>query len=173
MTPTLHLVSIGVAAIVVAGLILLLFRSTTRPRQVNLKRLWVAPVLMSLLTVAFLVETGPQGTTWSWLALALAAGGGMGLLRGKTMTMSVDPETLMLTVQGTPATIIFLIVLIGARLALRDAMIRNAQLWHLNAVLISEIFLLFAAGLLAAQRVEMGLRARVMLALMRRKATTQ
>jgi hypothetical protein len=79
----------------------------------------------------------------------------------------------MLTVQGTPATIIFLIVLIGARLALRDAMIRNAQLWHLNAVLISEIFLLFAAGLLAAQRVEMGLRARVMLALMRRKATTQ
>ena len=59
---------------------------------------------------------------------------------------------------------IFIAVLVAARVFLRTIAASEAQSWHVSAATILDAFLAFALGIIAMQRLEMFLRARRLLA---------
>lgn len=56
--------------------------------------------------------------------------------------------------------VILLVVLFAGRSLLRDLVESHAADWHLNALAVTDAFLVFAMGLIVMQRVEMYIRAR-------------
>ena len=139
-------------------------RELSRPRPLRLERLWVVPVLLALMMAVLLAQAPPKGLDWLSLALALAVGGGLGWVRGSTMAIAVDQQTHALNVRASPAAIVFVLALVALRFGLRSVLVGNAPFLHLSATLITDLFLVFAVGLLGVQRVEMAIRARRLLA---------
>ena len=159
-----RIISYGVLAVVVIAIIVYRMRGLSRARPLKLERLWIAPTAVALLGAVVLVESPPQGTGWLLLVPALAVGGALGWLRGSTMAIAVEPETHALNVRASPVAILFVLVLVALRYGLRSLMVGNAGSLHLTAALITDIFLAFAVGLVAVQRIEMAIRARRLLA---------
>jgi hypothetical protein len=157
-----------VAAVVVAGVLLLRLRRMGRSRPLKLERLWILPATLVAGAVAAMVQLPPHPGDWPWLAAALAVGAGLGWVRGGMMAIAVDPETHALNTRASPAAVVFLLVLFALRYGLRGALVSNASAWHLSAALVTDAFILFAVGLLGVQRIEMAIRARRLLAAARR-----
>jgi hypothetical protein len=95
--------------------------------------------------------------------VALGLGGFAGWWRGKTITIEKEPDG-SLKAQASPLGLILVISLFAARAGLREVMQTNAAAWHLDAVVVTDAFMLFAVGLIVMQRVEMYIRARRVLA---------
>ena len=66
--------------------------------------------------------------------------------------------------QASPLGLILLVVLFAGRSLLRDLIESHAAQWHLNALAVTDAFLVFAMGLIVLQRVEMYIRARRVMA---------
>jgi hypothetical protein len=86
-----------------------------------------------------------------------------GWQRGRLMRITLEPATGALKAQASPMGIYLLLGLIAFRLALRTGLGMEAEGWHLSPVLVNDIFITFAAGLLVAQGTEMAIRARRLL----------
>lgn len=152
---------IGVA--VAALFIGLRFLRARKARRLRLEWLWVTPAILVVLTGALLAQLPPHGWEWAGLVVAFALGGGLGWYRGRMMTITVDPETHELNQQASPAALLFLLGLIVVRFALREGLSAEAEAWHLSAAFITDVFVVFAMGLLTLTRVEMFIRAQKML----------
>ncbi|MFN3857862.1 MAG: CcdC protein domain-containing protein [Caulobacter sp.] len=144
---------LGIAMIAIA------FRAWigSRPRPLNLGLMWIIPALLGALLVALLSISGLSGLDWLWVALALAAGSALGWQRGRFMQITLDPETGKPMAKNSPAALILILVLLLVRFGLRESIPPSIGL---GQMLISDLFLAFAVGLLASQRVEMFIRAR-------------
>ena len=129
----------------------------------KLERLWIAPALFGGLALAMLVNVPPHGMEWLWLFIALAIGGVTGWYRGRMMRISVDPATHKLNQAASPAAAVFILAIVIMRYGLRTLLADQAQAWHINPFLITDIFMLFVVGMIAMQRVEMAIRARRLL----------
>lgn len=150
------------AAIFVVAIALRLRRmSQVRPLQVE--RLWIFPALYAAVCVYLLIEFPPTPIGWLWCAVALAGGSLLGWQRGKTMRITVDPETHQLNQKASLAGMAFLIVLIAIRAGARI----EGPAMHLDLRTVTVALALFALGLFAAQRVEMYLRAKRLLTVAR------
>lgn len=154
------LIGVGVAA---AFMIFRLTRAR-KSKPLRLEWLWVLPAVLLLATAALLWQMPPRGLEWLWLALAFALGGAIGWQRGRMMKIIVDPETHDLNQQASPAAIIFLVALVAVRYALREGLSAEAEAWHLSAAFLTDVFVVFAMGILSVTRLEMFLRARRLLA---------
>jgi hypothetical protein len=160
-----HLISMVVGGLFVLLIIALRVRRMGRAQRLKLEWLWVVPTLMSAAAAATLVHMPPASGDWPWLVLALAVGAGFGWLRGATMAITVDPQTHELNMKATPQALFLLAGLFIVRFAMRGAIMDGAAAsWHLSAVFITDLFIVFAVGLFAVQRLEMALRARRLLA---------
>lgn len=147
------------AAIIVVVVALRLRRmSQARPLQIG--RLWIFPALYAVVCIYLLVEFPPAPVGWLWCVAALAAGSALGWQRGKTMRITVDPETHRLNQKASLAGMAFLFVLIAIRAGARI----EGRAMHLDLGLVTVVLALFALGLFAVQRVEMYIRARRLLA---------
>ena len=150
---------IGIVAIV------LVFRlrrmSTSRPLRLEL--LWVTPALLLVATVLGMAPAPPRGLDWTWIAVALALGSALGWQRGRLMHIEVDPETHALNAKASPAALYLIVAVLAVRLALRYVAADVAASWKISPFLITDVFLVFAFGLIGMQRVEMALRARRLL----------
>ena len=147
-------------------LLVLVVRRSLRERRIRLEALWIAPMIFGAITVFTLWRAPPPSVAWSLgLAAAFTIGCGVGWLRGKTTTISIDPETHLLSGRATPIAVILFALLFLARTSLRMALLQqpNAGGPQLLAPLITDAFLVFALGMIAAQRVEIGLRCRQLL----------
>lgn len=129
----------------------------SKPRPLNLGLMWIIPALLGGLLVALLSISGLSGLDWLWVLLALAAGAGLGWQRGRFMQITLDPETGKPMAKNSPAALILILVLLLVRFGLRESI---SPATGLGQMLISDLFLAFAVGLLAAQRIEMFIRAR-------------
>ena len=167
MTPQQYgpLIGIGVA------LVIILLRNR-RPRTLNVKWMWVAPLLITSLIVFGLwgmaqapgVSHAPFGLdAWAILATGLLLGCAAGWWRGKTVTIQKTADG-TLKAQASPLGLILVVLLLVTRSALRPWLQAHATDWPLNALAIQDAFLLFAMGLVVMQRVEMWIRARRILA---------
>ncbi|QSF55784.1 DUF1453 family protein [Brevundimonas fontaquae] len=139
-----------------------------RKRVLKPQLLWVMPAI-----VLPLIGLGLWGTAqtpnmahapfgpdaWAVLAIGGILGGVAGWYRGKTVTIEKEPDGSLMA-QASPLGLILLVVLFAGRSLLRDLIESHAAAWHLNALAVTDAFLVFAMGLIVMQRVEMYIRAR-------------
>ncbi|HEY1071694.1 CcdC protein domain-containing protein [Brevundimonas sp.] len=154
------LIGIGVALIVI------LLRNR-RKRTLRPHLLWIVPLLVTVAIVFGLWANTqhPHFGPFAWMAfvVALALGGVAGWQRGKTITIEKEPDG-SLKAQASPLGLILVIGLFAARAGLREVMQTNAAAWHLDAVVVTDAFMLFAVGMIVTQRIELYIRARRVLA---------
>jgi len=157
--------SYGLVIGVLAVIAVVILRNR-RPRALRIERLWIRPAIFLALMATTLVAAPPPLTpvALSLLAACLALGGGLGWLRGRSMRIEVHPETHELTSRASPAGMIFILVLVVARLGMRGAVAQNASLIGLPATVAADALILLAVGMMAVQGLEMWLRARRLLA---------
>lgn len=139
-----------------------------RKRVLKPQLLWIMPAI-----VLPLIGLGLWGTAqnpnmahtpfgpdaWAVLAIGGLLGGLAGWYRGKTVTIEKEPDGSLMA-QASPLGLILLVVLFAGRSLLRDLIESHAAAWHLNALAVTDAFLVFAMGLIVMQRVEMYIRAR-------------
>lgn len=152
------------AIAVVAFVLALRARRLARPRPLKVERLWMVPAMLGVLAAVVLAEFRPVGVQWLMCAAALAIGGLLGWQRGRMMRIEVDPDTHALNQRASPAAIVFLVVIIAVRAATRGMATQGAGPLHLNALVVTDLLVVMAFGLLSAQRAEMYLRAKRLLA---------
>jgi energy-converting hydrogenase Eha subunit A len=148
-----------ISGIVVAVVLFLRLRSMNRERRLKLEYMWILPTAMIAGMVALFYQLPPHGMDWVWLGVIFLVGASIGWVRGKLIPISIDPETHLLNTKPSPAAIIFLLALFAIRFALRAVLQAEASTWHINAVLLTDGFVVLGVGLFAVSRIEMALRA--------------
>lgn len=145
-------------AIVVALLIRL--RRIGRWQRLRPGMLWIVPAIFGLLTAMILWQFPPVGAGWFWVMFGIAAGGFFGWQRGRLVEIRIDPGSGNLLQRSSPTAFLFLGLLVVVRWVLHGAIGVIDARWHLGAMLVSDIFIAFAAGVLSLYRLELYLRAR-------------
>jgi hypothetical protein len=124
--------------------------------------MWIAPLILLFGMSIMLVRSPPGLLDSIWISLALAAGAGLGWQRGRMIEITLDRESGRPLAQSSPAAIILVIALMAGRAGLKVAGESQAAAWHVNSLLVTDVVMGFALGLLAAQRLEMSIRARAL-----------
>lgn len=157
--PLFH--AILVAAVLLA--VVLRIRRIGRMQRLRLGTLWVVPAIILGLAAMIFWQFPPVGLDWLWIGTGFAAGGAMGWWRGRFVAISLDPATGHMMQRSSPGALLFLGLLFAVRWALRWAVLWGDQRWHFGAMLISDIFIAIAAGVLTLYRIELYFRARKLL----------
>lgn len=152
-----------ITLLIVSGVLLL---RNQRPRRLRIERLWIRPALFVVLMGAMLAGLPPPPTPASAALLAggLVVGCALGWQRGRLMRIDIDPETHALSVRASPLGLLFIIAVVALRYGLNIVMRENASLLHLSILAVTDALVLLAGGIMAAQGLEMWLRARRLLA---------
>ena len=158
------LLSILLVLLLIAWRVSKMTPGKSQPRPLRLEWLWVTPLTALAVTVADLAVQPPRGLDWLWLLAGLGIGGVLGWWRGKLVQITVHPQTRQLIARASPGAALLIVALVGVRYALRSLVTGEAQTWHLSMTLIAGMFLSLGLGILAAQRLEMYLRAQQLLA---------
>jgi hypothetical protein len=136
-----------------------------RPRPLRIDRLWIRPAIFLIGLATTLVAAPPplSGPSLALLAAGLIVGSCLGWLRGRTMRIEVHPDTHDITARATPMGIMFILVLVVARMGMRGAALQNAPTIGLPTAAVVDALVLMAVGMMVAQGLEMWLRARRLL----------
>ncbi len=152
----------------VAPIVLLLIvyrlRNGAREKALKIETLWVIPVMLLIVGGLVIRQAPIPGLDWLWLIPVFVAGAALGYWRGRLTVVTVNPETHALTSRTSAAGLYLVIGVLAVRLGLRAFLTAEATTLHLNVALITDAFLVFALGLIAAQRLEIWIRARRLLA---------
>ena len=132
----------------------------SRVRPLRLDRLWILPAIYGVVTLAMVIEFPPHGLAWAFCALALAAGAALGWQRGRMMRIAIDPATQALNQSSSPAAMLLIVAIVVARQGARA----GGAFLHIDAMALTDMLMALALGLFTAQRIEMYLRAKRMLA---------
>lgn len=155
--------------IVVAIALPLILLRNRKPRRLHVDRLWIVPAIVVVGIGMGLTFGRPPNTPFHWLEavlipVAAALGAAAGWWRGKLMHIAVDPSDQTVTARASPAGMLFIVALLVLRQVLRT------EAEHLTASLpvkpgvVVEALLVFAMATVVAQRVELWIRARRLLA---------
>lgn len=135
-----------------------------RTRALRIERMWITPALI-LLTVmaAFAIQPPPRFIILIAEFFALGVGSGIGWWRGRTTQIILDPETRALSSKASPIGMALIAGVFLLRIAFRDYATAHAGDMDIAPIEVADVLLLFAAGLVCVQRVEMWIRARKLL----------
>jgi len=149
--------------LVVIGVVFTIrWKRMSQDRPLKLERLWIVPAIHLVLAVALLATAPPAPWVWGLCALALAGGAALGWQRGRMMRITVDPETHRLNHRSSPAAFLFVLAIVVVRQGMRNETVDRAL--GLDAMAVTDVAICLVLGLFAAQRLEMFLRGRRMLA---------
>lgn len=166
------LIGYVIMAVVLSIVLIVRVRRVNQVRPLKVERLWVVPAVYLVLTLLTFATTPPDAAGWALCALAFVIGGALGWQRGRLMRIDVDPETHAVTMVQSPAALFFIVILIAIRSGMRSASQYGAiGFLHMSPATLTDILVAFGLGLFTAQRVEMFLRARRLLADTRRQGT--
>lgn len=154
---------------IIALVLFFRLRSVGKARKLRLERLWIMPAIYTALVGFVFWSAPPHGAIWIWCLLALGVGAALGWWRGKLMHVAVDPETHELSQTVSPAALIFIVALIAVRAASRSMAAQMAGPGPGGLMAATDVLMALALGFIAFQRIEVGLRARRMLAEARAK----
>jgi len=150
-------------------LIAFIVRRNLRPQRLRVERLWLMPVIL-FIVVGLSFEKGlpTSPIVLTVLPIALALGVVAGWYRGRLTHITVDPVTHDLTSKASPWGIVLIAALFIGRMSMRVYFEQGdgAAHGHLSdtASAAADGLLLFTLGLICAQRLELWLRARRLLA---------
>ncbi|GAA0668040.1 hypothetical protein FHT00_000240 [Sphingomonas insulae] len=156
-------ISYAIPLVVIAVVMAVRWKRMSRVRPLKLERLWVLPAFYAVVIGFTFSRFPPQGWGWAFCLAALALGGALGWQRGKMMRITLDPETHTLGQTSSPAALLFIVLLIVARSGARGAMSYAGPV-GLDPMAITDVLMALALGLFTAQRLEMYLRGKRMLA---------
>jgi Protein of unknown function (DUF1453) len=159
--------SYALTAVVMAVILWFRFRSMAKVRPLKLNRLWVLPTIYALIAGYIFFTFPPEPRGWAYASLGWLVGIILGWKRGELMHISVDPGTQALTQNASPAAMIFVVVLIVARMGSRlfmGAEVSDGEGLHGTTLEVTDTLVAMALGFLTAQRLEMYLRAKRLLA---------
>ena len=151
--------------VLMVGIVVALrFRSMRRERPLRPGSLWIAPAIYLLVAISALSGMKPPPAGWGLVLLGLAVGIGIGWHRGKLIQIRRDPDSGELSQRASPLALLLLAALIILKLWARSIFGDSAAgSRQSSAMLLSDSFIGFAFGLLAATRLEIYLRARKLL----------
>jgi hypothetical protein len=150
--------------LVVLPILYFRLRRMLKPRPLKLNRMWIRPAILLFAGVAVLAASPPPVTEWFWFAMAALLGAVAGWQWGKQMAIHVDPENGTLMTTGSQAALITMGILIVVRLGLRTGVRMESAALHLDATMITDLFIVFGATLFGLRGLEMFLRASKVLA---------
>ena len=161
---TQDLISLAITLVIMA----VIFVRASRPRRVRLNALWIAPLFI-LAAIAAGVAFTPHAAPFTppdvaLFAGATALGAAVGWWRAKAVRLSVDPATQAVTSTVSPVGLAIIAGVFVIRFGLRSAMGYGAGSLRMDPAVIGDAFLLLAGGLVVAQRTEIAIRARRLLA---------
>ena len=130
-----------------------------KPQRLKLGRLWIRPALILFAAGTVLAAAPPQPSDLVWFALAAAAGIGGGWYWGKLTQLHLHPEDGTLMSSGSQAGMIVFVLLLVFRLGMGAGIGLEAQTLHVNAALLTDIFIVFSALLFSVRGLEIFLRA--------------
>ncbi|MBX9815187.1 MAG: hypothetical protein A4S12_11980 [Proteobacteria bacterium SG_bin5] len=159
-SPTPTLIAIAIVAFVFA----LRLRRLQRGKRLRLEWLWLMPALFGGLVVAMFAASPPPPLGWAASLVALAIGAGLGWQRARLVRIEIDPVTHQLSQRESPLALLFLLGIFGVRALLRDVGAQEAAALHVNALVVTDVLIALAFGLIATQRLMLFLRARALLA---------
>lgn len=159
-----QVVSTAIAVVVIMAVMAFRFSRANTARPLKLEFLWIMPAWLIVVTGLLLWQMPPHGQEWLLLAVAFLIGGALGWQRGRMMAITVDPETHNLSQTTSRAALVFLVGLVVLRFGLRTVLTEEASVLHLSIAFITDVFVVFAVGLLGVTRLEMFLRASRLLA---------
>lgn len=137
----------------------------TKPRTLVVERLWIQPMMLMILGgLVVFIQGAPSAMGLVILPLALIVGAGLGWWRGRLTRLSVDPETHTVTSQVSPVGLALLGGIFLLRFGLRSYAMQNPGALHASVADITDAMLLIAVGLVCAQRLEVWIRARALIA---------
>jgi hypothetical protein len=136
------------------------WRRMSVARPLKIERMWIRPAIILAMCGFILAQHPPALADLIWLALALIIGGLVGWQRGRFVKIVVHPESHEINQQASPAAMIFLVALLALRIVLRQ---EAMAAWHVGLDLVTDLSIVFAAGLFTVQQLEMWLRARKLL----------
>lgn len=148
----------------VAFVLAMRFRRMRQGRRLRLEWLWVVPAIYTAFAATLLYLSTPTPTIWLVCAAALAIGAVLGWQRARLVTVSIDPDSHALNQRESPFAILFIVALILLRTGARALGQAEAAAWHINVMAITDILVMFAVGLLSAQRIELWRRGTALLA---------
>lgn len=150
-------------AVALAVGVRLLWRS--KPKRLRIERMWIVPsLILAGVALSFAVQPPPHLGLFLAETAALVVGSALGWWRGATTRITIDPETHDLTSQASMIGMALIGGVVLLRFGLRDLAWQHATAWRVTPIEIADVSLLFAAGLVCIQRLEMWLRARKLLA---------
>lgn len=155
------MIGYAISSIVILLVLVFRFRSMNRVRPLRLERLWIVPAVYGVFAATAFAQFPPPPLGWAISIAALLIGAVLGWQRGKMMRIGIDPETHALNQTQSPAAMIFIVVLIVARMGARSLLTTEA---HVGAMMATGAVIALALGVIAATRAEMYLRARRLLA---------
>lgn len=153
-----QLIAYAVSAVLFIVLISFRMRRMMQSTPFNLNFVWIMPTIMLAMTIWLMTRAEPRGAEWLWAVGLFALGAILGWLRGRSITMSVDPATHKIMAQGSASAMIFLVVLLVARYGLRYVMSVEATVIGVRPVMVDVLFLVLALGLFGVRSIEMGVR---------------
>lgn len=153
-----------IMAVAVALVVLTLrMRKMQQARPLKVERLWMLPAFYAAVAIVLYATHPPHGVVWLYALAALAVGLTLGWLRGKLMVIHVDPETHEVSQQGSRLAMLFIVVLVALRLTARVYMGDASEIDPAVMLATTDVLLAFGFGFIAAQRLEMAMRARELL----------
>jgi len=155
-----NLVTYAITAIVIGIVMAFRWRRMNRAVPLRIGRLWIVPAVYALVVMAMYVRFPPTGWGWVFCLIALMLGAALGWQRGRTMRITVDPATHAISQTSSPAALLFIVAII----LLRQGAQAGSGWLHLDIRAVTDMAMALALGLFAAQRLEMFLRARRLLA---------
>lgn len=154
----------AIPAVIITLVMVLRLRNMNRERPLKVERLWIIPTLYLVIAAVTFWTIPPHGMVWAWCGASLLAGAAIGWQRGKLMRIAVNPETHELSQRASPWAMLLLFGLIAIRSAARNAESLGIPGLHVDVMMMTDVLIALALGLLTATRVEMYLRARRLLA---------
>lgn len=155
----------AVPGIVLGVVLTLRLRGMRKARPLEANRLLWFPILLVAVAVFVVGAHPPSPFGLSLCLLALIVGGLAGWQRGRMIRIEHDPATGKLMQQASPAAMVLLVAIIIGRFAARayfgaSPAAAGAAGMDPRTLMITDVMLAFAVGLLGVTRIELFLRAR-------------
>jgi hypothetical protein len=157
-----------------AIVVLIVLRRAGRSQRVRTQRMWITPLLsLTAVATALAREPVPGAAAIAILTLAAAIGIASGYLRALHTELTVDNETGAVSSKATPVgtvlIVVFLLVRVGLDYAINGAWkpgpprFTNPSSHGVDLFRLADAAVMFAAGMMVAQRVEIWRRAQKLL----------